>query len=278
MPDDRRSATRTRLSGLFATYESADGVSHRADVLNLSRAGLFLETEARVPVGKRLSLEVHASGEPAPWPALGRVIWTRLSYEGDGRPCGMGVKLIDVEDAVVEAIERFVDLREGTEPGIGQEPKDEYHAHEHLYAATILGMGAVSATEVAPTTASDPFVPPLLPPLEPLASIAVDTPRSLGPPAVEEDGAPDLAIDLIRRSEGQGPSVNPGEPDEPSPPRASVRMRVAEPVAAPAPMVVVPAPDPVPRPGGRGWVVAVIVVIVIASAAYALRGLVGFGP
>ncbi len=275
MPDDRRSASRTRLSGLFATYESADGVSHRAEVLNLSRAGLFLETETRVPVGKRLSLEVHASGEPGPWPALGRVIWTRLSYEGDGRPCGMGVKLIDVEDAVADAIERFVDLREGTEPGIGQEPEHEYHAHEHLYAATILGVGAMSAPDVLPTTASEPSVTPRLPHLEPLASVAVDAARTLVPAAAEEDGAPDLAIDLIRRSEGPGPSVASGEPKEPTL-RESVR--VAEPIVAPAPMVVVPAPQPAPRPGGRGWIVAVIVVIVLASAAYGLRGLMGFGP
>jgi Tfp pilus assembly protein PilZ len=277
MPDDRRSASRTRLSGLFATYESADGVSHRAEVLNLSRAGLFLETEARVPVGKRLSLEVHASGEPGPWPALGRVIWTRPSDEGDGGPGGMGVKLIDVEDAVGDAIERFVDLREGTEPGIGQEPQREYHAHEHLYAATILGVGAVSAPEALPT-ASEPFVTPLVPHLEPLASVPVDTPRRLVAAAVEEAGAPDPAIDLIRRSEGQGPSVAPREPEEPSPLRPSVRVRLAEPIAATAPGVVVPAPQPAPRPGRRGWVVAVIVLVVIASAAYGLRGLMGFGP
>jgi len=272
MPDDRRSATRTRLSGLHATYESADGVSQQADVFNLSRAGLFLETASQVPVGKRLSLEVHVTGEPAPWPALGRVIWTRPAYGGEGRPCGMGVKLIDVEDAVVEAIDRFVDLREKTEPGLGQE-----HEHEHLYASTILGVGAAPVRELAPATASEPLVTPLLAPLVPvpLASLRGDAAQVPSVPAIEEPSAPDLAIALVRRSEGAGPAVRAETRDDPSPLSESVRMRVAAPVVAPVPIVVEPAPQPGPRSRGRGWIVAGMVMIVIAAAAYALRGLLG---
>jgi len=39
------------------------------------------------------------AGELVPWPALGRVIWSR-ERDGERRPAGMGVKLIDVDTAL----------------------------------------------------------------------------------------------------------------------------------------------------------------------------------
>jgi uncharacterized protein (TIGR02266 family) len=117
MPDDRRTARRAILPGVRATFEGATGQQQRADVPNLGRGGIFLQTDSPLPVGKRLSLEIHVIGQPAPWSALGRVAWARW-LAGEEGPAGMGVKLIDVEDAVSEAIDALVD-RPSHVPGAG---------------------------------------------------------------------------------------------------------------------------------------------------------------
>jgi Tfp pilus assembly protein PilZ len=223
MPEERRSAKRSRLAGLRATYEGADGTNGHADVFNISRAGLFLETADLVAVGKRLSLEVRVTGEPGPWPALGRVIWARAAHDGDDRPCGMGVKLIDVEDAVVEAIDRLVELREPTEPGIG-----DHGASPHPFDQTILGVGTAVApvaskappparasvpagpapvarhsmpTEPAPPieagpASKDEAIEPLITPLVPAAMTADTSAQS---------AEPGLAIPLVHRSDDPEP-------------------------------------------------------------------------
>jgi uncharacterized protein (TIGR02266 family) len=122
MTEDRRSVPRAVVPGVHVTYESADGEPRQADVTNLGTGGLFLCTDAPIAVGKRMSLDLYVTGENAPWTALGRIVWSRSADEGPGRPAGMGVKLIDVDDVVLASIERLVASREATEPGVGQGP------------------------------------------------------------------------------------------------------------------------------------------------------------
>jgi uncharacterized protein (TIGR02266 family) len=123
MADERRSARRARIAGVRVTYESAAGDRVDAHAKDLGRGGLFVRTTKPLAVGKRIALEIQVVGVQTPWAALGRVVWNRESADGEDRPAGMGVKLIDVEDAVVAAIDRLVDTREPTEPGVGEPPK-----------------------------------------------------------------------------------------------------------------------------------------------------------
>jgi Tfp pilus assembly protein PilZ len=88
-------------------------------VIDLSREGLYIPSATPLPVGKRLSLEIQPIGEPKPWSALGRVVWVRDADDGDERPAGMAVKIIDAEDAVVMAIQGLLEAREPTERGLG---------------------------------------------------------------------------------------------------------------------------------------------------------------
>jgi uncharacterized protein (TIGR02266 family) len=118
MADERRSARRARLSGVRITYESASGDRVESDAVDLARGGLFVRTAKPLAVGKRIALEIQVIGQPGPWSALGRVVWTREPGDAESPP-GMGVKLIDIEDGVVAAINRLVDTREPTEPGVG---------------------------------------------------------------------------------------------------------------------------------------------------------------
>jgi uncharacterized protein (TIGR02266 family) len=119
MAEERRSSHRIHISGVRVTYESGTGERVDADVVDLGGGGMFIRTAAPLPVGKRISLELQVVGEPGPWSALGRVVWSREKGEGDKAPPGMGVKLIDAEDAVLAAIEHLVETREPTEPGVG---------------------------------------------------------------------------------------------------------------------------------------------------------------
>jgi Tfp pilus assembly protein PilZ len=303
MPEERRSAKRSRLAGLRATYESADGTNGHADVFNISRAGLFLETANLVAIGKRLSLEVRVTGEPAPWPALGRVIWARPSHDGDDRPCGMGVKLIDVEDDVVEAIDRLVNQREPTEPGIG-----EHAASTAAFDQTILGVGTAVApvgTATAPiaTAATAPAARHSMP-TEPAPAMdtEAETIEPLVTPLVpatadERTSAsadPVLAIPLVRRSDDPEPieparrsdDAEPIEPVRRSPitvPPTRARALEAAPETAPKRAVEASPdePDPFAPPGTkrgrRTWIAVLVAVVALAAAAYVAHGLLQAG-
>jgi Tfp pilus assembly protein PilZ len=119
MPHVRRAARRVRLPGVQVTYESATGERQQARLVDLSREGLYIPTAKPLAVGKRLALEIQPIGEATAWLALGRVVWARDANDGDERPAGMAVKIIDAEDAVVEAIERLLEAREPTDRGLG---------------------------------------------------------------------------------------------------------------------------------------------------------------
>jgi uncharacterized protein (TIGR02266 family) len=118
MADERRSARRARLGGVRVTYESATGDRVETVAHDLARGGLFVRAAKPPAVGKRIALEIQIIGERGTWSALGRVVWRREAAAGD-LPAGMGVKLIDVDESVVSTIDRLVDTRERTEPGVG---------------------------------------------------------------------------------------------------------------------------------------------------------------
>lgn len=118
MAEDKRSTHRVRMSGVRVTYDNA-GVEVEADAVDMGPGGLFVRTAAPLPVGRRISLEIEVIGEKGPWSVLGRVVWTRDKGEGDQAPPGMGVKLIDADEGVIASLERIVETRERTDPGLG---------------------------------------------------------------------------------------------------------------------------------------------------------------
>lgn len=180
MPDDRRSAPRARVPGVGATFEGATGELHRAEVLDIGAGGLFLSTRTLAAVGKRLSLEMVVAGEPGPWSALVRVVWVRPTSEGPDRPAGLGVKLIDADEAVVAGILRLVAKREPTEPGMAgaAAPRPRAPARER----TMLGVGTIVGVQ-----------PITLPPApRPGATPPAPTPRPAPVPVPE---APIVVLD-----------------------------------------------------------------------------------
>jgi uncharacterized protein (TIGR02266 family) len=233
MAEDRRSAPRASLPGVRVTYESAGGEPREAEVTNLGTGGLFLRSDTPIAVGKRMSLDLHVAGESSPWTALGRIVWSRPADEGPGRPAGMGVKLIDVEDSVLSAIESLVAGREPTEPGVGHGPSAPT-PQAPPRERTMLGVGnAIAARPEANDLAHVAGAP---------ASAPVDVPEGPPEPAIELDvppppvmtPEPSLAIELVAKKVDSGrASAETGAQ------RRSARARGRRRVAAVSALVVV---------------------------------------
>ncbi|HTJ40852.1 MAG TPA: TIGR02266 family protein [Kofleriaceae bacterium] len=74
--------------------------------VNLSRGGLFLETEADVPVGSEIGLKFAVPGAGA-LDLFGRVAWKRGRESPDGPP-GLGIEFEDVAQTLGGTIDRLV--------------------------------------------------------------------------------------------------------------------------------------------------------------------------
>ncbi len=293
MPEDRRSARRARLSGVRVTYEGATGQVHEAEVADLSREGVFIATAHPTAVGKRLSLDIQVAGEAGSWPALGRVVWVRSRDEGDELPAGMAVKIIDIEEAIAVAIDRLIEARERTEPGLGGAETAPPAREKPLRERTMLGVGI--PVSPAPATPAGPPAPvasaPREEPAAPMAQAARALPSrektmlGVGRGAAGADPRePSVAIDLVAK---KAPSVRPpASRDEPEmenvlPTRsardsreaekvADARVREFEKVAGPADEGSSEAPAPSGR-SGVGWLLLMVLVVASGGAAYAFR-------
>jgi uncharacterized protein (TIGR02266 family) len=231
MAEERRSTHRIRISGVRVMYESGAAERIEANALDLGGGGLFVRTAAPLAVGKRISLEIEVIGETGPWSAVGRVVWVREKSEGDGSPPGMGIKLIDADPAVLAALDRLVETREFTEPGVGKgstpPPAAPVIAVGPERERTLMGVGLASETA----------------PVRPAPSAPLASSGALGQPArpAPLPREASIAIDLI--------------------PRAAKK-----PVSAPPPPATV-----VEKRGGAGRLVVILMLLVVAGiAAYVL--------
>jgi Tfp pilus assembly protein PilZ len=268
MPDVRRAARRVRLPGVQVTYETATGERQQARVVDLSREGLYIPSAKPLAIGRRLSLEIQPIGEPRAWSALGRVVWVREADDGDERPAGMAVKIIDAEDAVVAAIESLLEAREPTERGLGSGDtilpvRPRARSNPPAPEKTMLGVGA-DATP-APTA---PIV--IAPPGREPTIVRV---RKTEPDA--DPGEVSLAIDLVAPRdrpvfalEGEpAQAARPSEPDEPKAegPRAQSPSAVGEGAARRSSVA-----EPAKRRSGVG-LSAFVLVVAVGVAGYAIR-------
>jgi len=192
MAEERRSAHRAHIGGVRATYESAAGGTVEADVVDLGTGGVFVRTASPLAVGKRISLDIQVIGE-APWSAVGRVVWTRDKSEGEGRPPGMAVKFIDVDEQVLASIERLVETRERTEPGVGK-PSSPPPAVAPV--APVVTVGAVGTAPERERT---------------LMGVGIAPEEQ--PPSAPPTREPSVAIDLVaKKSVRPMPAPTPPQP------------------------------------------------------------------
>ncbi|MDP9001293.1 MAG: PilZ domain-containing protein [Myxococcota bacterium] len=246
MAEERRSAPRARISGVRVIFESAGGDPVETGALNIGRGGLFVTAPQPPAVGKRIALEIQVTGEATPWSALGRVVWTRGRDAGQGRPPGMGVKLIDVEDSVLATIDGLVD---GCEE-IDQREIEPMTATTR--EATLLGVG----TSTIETAAAKPIV------------LAAPGRENTGV-GVSVGSAPSTPLPLAPRNPVPPRTPSFHEPNGNREPSVVIDLVTRDGVAAYDGPSASDEPTVIRRRGMGRWVLASVFLAIAAAAAYA---------
>ncbi|HEX7842474.1 MAG TPA: TIGR02266 family protein [Kofleriaceae bacterium] len=81
--------------------------------VNLSRGGMFIETDSEVPAGVLLALDLHVPGAGL-LQLIGVVAWRRGADSPDG-PAGLGVEFQDVAPQLGSAIDKLVSSFQGVQ-------------------------------------------------------------------------------------------------------------------------------------------------------------------
>ena len=81
--------------------------------VNLSRGGMFIETDSEVPAGVLLALDLHVPGAGLVQ-LVGMVAWRRGNDSPDG-PAGLGVEFQDVAPQLGSTIDRLVSAFQGVQ-------------------------------------------------------------------------------------------------------------------------------------------------------------------
>jgi hypothetical protein len=271
-----------RIPGLRIAYQSTSGERLDADALYLGERGLFICTDKPLAAGGRFPLTIELLADGARRPAVGRVLAVRETGEGDPPP-GMSVKLIDVEDAVMAAIERLA-AGERTDHGVGG---GKTVSRER----TVLGTGASrqqTEAAAAPIVVLAPIrektvlgVAPPSPgaaPSPPKRETSMQEPSPEGwdlpeaPPAQRAEMS--LATVIVSEPATHAPAAQPAPMRDPS---IAVDLSELErttnargrPGAAETEPSLVPAG--VPRRRGRAWLLVLVVVTLVGGLGYAQR-------
>ncbi|MEE2829535.1 MAG: TIGR02266 family protein [Myxococcota bacterium] len=67
---------------------------------NISRGGIFIETEHPLPIGAQLAIQFQAEGSEEPIQVEGEVMWVNAWKEGGENPNpGMGIRFTNLSDS-----------------------------------------------------------------------------------------------------------------------------------------------------------------------------------
>ncbi|HSC72221.1 MAG TPA: PilZ domain-containing protein, partial [Candidatus Methylomirabilis sp.] len=78
----------------------------KANTLNLSAQGVYLQTAASLDEGEEVFLWLPIPGEATSTPIRGRVVWRTPDASSD--EAGMGIQFLDLPIAAQETIERYL--------------------------------------------------------------------------------------------------------------------------------------------------------------------------
>ncbi len=280
MTEERRRSPRARLGAARVHYQTPTGTPLSGRAVDLGSGGLFVQSATLLPVGKHVTLEIHVPGELAPWSAVGRVVWIRKQADGAGKPAGMGIAFIDIDDAVRSSIGRL--LARAPEGSASKRPADGAPSRER----TVQGIGRSMETPVVPA----PVLLAVPSRERTVLGIAPATQPSMR-------SEPPLRVQETQASELESASDLPDWPDEPpepthqatplEPPEPVKAQRpVAEPsvpfdlVAKPTPASRPPPPEPVREPSlspagvpkrGRGRPLLLALLVAFAGGGYAMH-------
>jgi uncharacterized protein (TIGR02266 family) len=117
--------------------------------LNLSKGGLFLESDTPLPAGTTLKLRFQIAGSSHPIETDGAVIWVRDTATPDG-PAGMGIAFVQLEPRYGAVIDGIVTRFDGVTMVVAS----TLVANRSVVARYLRGMMSCQVYEVS--TASEP--------------------------------------------------------------------------------------------------------------------------
>jgi uncharacterized protein (TIGR02266 family) len=260
MPDERRRGPRASVNEARVACEGASGERVRGRGLDLGEGGIFVQADKLPAVGARLSLEVHLAGEPTPWAAVGRVIWRRDLASKDGKPRGMGIAFIDVDDAARAAIERVLG------PGIAAHSTEGLGPRPPSRERTVLGVGLAPAAHAVAAAPIVAVAPPRERTVLGLAPAdAAQPPTERGPAA---DDLPDWPDEPPEPEKAAAPAVEQSVPIE----LTAAKARAPSPAPQMAREPSISHPAGVPRKGtATRWVLVLLLLGATGAGGYAQR-------
>jgi uncharacterized protein (TIGR02266 family) len=125
-----------------------------APCYDLSRGGMFIESDRPAERGTLLKIECDALDQEGPILGVGRVVWRRARNEERG-PMGMGIKFVRLDPASDKVIADLVEKSGGREPSAGGKPvadngEDARSFRERLVAGKVESSeGAAGEASVA---------------------------------------------------------------------------------------------------------------------------------
>ncbi len=109
MSRDARKNRRKQVFFMTVRYRTAsrtEFIEERSH--DVSVGGTFVRTEAPLPPGTLLKIELHLASHPRAMAGVGRVVWTRKGHGLEGAvPDGMGIKFVKIDSASRELIARL---------------------------------------------------------------------------------------------------------------------------------------------------------------------------
>jgi DNA polymerase-3 subunit gamma/tau len=193
-------------SSIRARYDGASGEPVDAAAIEITNDGVFVVTDRPLPIGKRISVEIQLASEQISMTAAARVIEKRGMADALGRPAGMRMKFISIEDGALASIQRLAEAEEAstgrarqrTQLGVAPAaplamlPADRRALSEPLFPGPESTVSAVVAPVVAPVI--EEIAAPVASPeseVRPMV-VAVSAPEAAPPPEAPAPRMPTL--------------------------------------------------------------------------------------
>lgn len=167
-----------------------DRQSITAITRDVSLGGLFVRTDADLPVGTEVDLRLHLFGQA--YPVDGKIVWALSSQ--DGRRIGVGVCFLDPSPTLHDALQALMAKQHEARP----EPRPA--------AASPTVSPAATAPAREPPTAAGPVAGPAAPTME-FAAASMATPPVPPAPALSTDGAAQTADAPAADAAAPGPRI-----------------------------------------------------------------------
>ncbi len=105
---DRRKYTRISVMIADIIGESKGQTLKFEKTRNISRGGLFIQTEHPLPLGQTFTLDFFLSEIKTHVRCRAEVMWSRPPSPSETRESGMGIRFLDLDEAIRNKIDEWI--------------------------------------------------------------------------------------------------------------------------------------------------------------------------